>query len=83
MHEGHSLAFVQPGTRIVGVDPEPKVAEPPPNATIVAQTSDDFFVDPVALDGAAIDLAFADGLHSGGADPARRRESGTPQPWTA
>ena len=63
VHEGHSLAFVQPGTRIVGVDPEPKVAEPPPNSTIVAQTSDDFFVDPVALGGAAIDLAFADGLH--------------------
>ena len=63
VHEGHSLAFVQPGTRIVGVDPEPKVAEPPPNTTIVAQTSDDFFADPEALGGAAIDLAFADGLH--------------------
>jgi hypothetical protein len=57
------LAFVQPGTRIVGVDPEPKVAKPPPNTTIVAQTSDDFFADPEALGGAAIDLAFADGLH--------------------
>ncbi|NDH10193.1 MAG: class I SAM-dependent methyltransferase [Actinobacteria bacterium] len=63
VHEGHSLAFVQPGTRIVGVDPEPKVAEPPPNTTIVAQTSDDFFADPGALGGATIDLAFADGLH--------------------
>ena len=63
VHEGHSLAFVQPDTRIVGVDPEPKVAEPPPNATIVAQTSDAFFADPVALEGETIDLAFADGLH--------------------
>ncbi len=63
VHEGHSLVFVQPSTRIVGVDPEPKVAEAPANSTIVAQTSDDFFADPVALRGAKIELAFADGLH--------------------
>ncbi|MEM7525727.1 MAG: class I SAM-dependent methyltransferase, partial [Pseudomonadota bacterium] len=63
VHEGHSLAFVQPGTRIVAIDPEPKVAEPPENAAIVAQTSDDFFADPVALQGETIDLAFADGMH--------------------
>lgn len=63
VHEGHSLAFVQPGTRIVGVDPAPKVAEPPPDTTIVAETSDDFFANPAALRGEAIDLAFADGLH--------------------
>ncbi|MEM8706854.1 MAG: class I SAM-dependent methyltransferase [Actinomycetota bacterium] len=63
VHEGHSLAFVQPGTRIVGIDPAPKVAEPPADTTIVAETSDDFFADPAALLGAPIDLAFADGLH--------------------
>ena len=63
VHEGHSLAFVQPGTRIVGVDPAPKVAEPPPDTTIVAETSDDFFANPAALRGESIDLAFADGLH--------------------
>lgn len=63
VHEGHSLAFVQAGTRIVGVDPEPKVAEPPADTTIVARTSDDFFADPGALKGDTIDLAFADGLH--------------------
>ena len=63
VHEGHSLAFVQPGARIVGVDPAPKVAEPPPDTTIVAETSDDFFANPAALRGEAIDLAFADGLH--------------------
>lgn len=63
VHEGHSLAFVQPGTRTIGVDPEPKVAEPPDGCTIVTATSDDFFADPRALAGERIDLAFADGLH--------------------
>ena len=63
VHEGHSLAFVQPGTRTVGIDPEPKVADPPPGCTVVAQTSDAFFADPSALHGQPIDLAFADGLH--------------------
>ena len=63
VHEGHSLGLVNAGTRIVGVDPEPKVAEPPPDSTIVAQTSDDFFADPLALAEESIDLAFVDGLH--------------------
>lgn len=65
VHEGHSLAFVQPGTRAVGVDPEPKVDEPPENCVIVPATSDDFFADPelVGLLGGPIDLAFVDGLH--------------------
>ena len=65
VHEGHSLTFVQPGTRVVGVDPEPKVDSPPDNTVIVAATSDDFFADPalVGLLGGPIDLAFVDGLH--------------------
>jgi predicted O-methyltransferase YrrM len=63
VHKGLSLAHVQPGTRSVGVDPEPKVATPPAECTIVAATSDDFFADPWALRGQPIDLAFADGLH--------------------
>lgn len=65
VHEGHSLSFVQPGTRAVGVDPEPKVEDPPPDTTIVAATSDDFFADPSMVDliGGPIDLAFVDGLH--------------------
>lgn len=65
VHEGHSLAFVQPGTRAVGVDPEPKVANPPPDTTIVAATSDTFFARPDIDDllGGPIDLAFVDGLH--------------------
>jgi len=65
VHEGHSLSFVQPGTRVVGVDPEPKVETPPDNTVIVPTTSDDFFADPelVGLLGGTIDLAFVDGLH--------------------
>lgn len=65
VHEGHSLSFVQPGTRVVGVDPEPKVESPPADTVIVPATSDDFFADPelVALLGGPIDLAFVDGLH--------------------
>ncbi len=63
VHEGHSLAFVQPGTRVVGVDPDPNVADPPPDFTIVAETSDAFFADPVALGGEPVDLTFVDGLH--------------------
>jgi len=65
VHEGHSLAFVQPGTRAVGVDPEPKVASPPPGCEIVASTSDDFFAraDVGSVLGGPIDLAFIDGLH--------------------
>lgn len=65
VHEGHSLSFVQPGTQVVGVDPEPKVDSPPDNTVIVAATSDDFFADPalVGLLGGPIDLAFVDGLH--------------------
>jgi hypothetical protein len=65
VHEGHSLSFVRPGTRTVGVDPEPKVVDPPDDAVIVAATSDAFFADPelVGLLGGPIDLAFVDGLH--------------------
>ncbi len=63
VHEGHSLAFAQSGTRIVGVDPLPNVADPPPDCTIVALTSDAFFADPRALHGRLVDLAFIDGLH--------------------
>ena len=65
VHEGHSLSFVRPGTRVVGVDPEPKVETPPDNTVIVPTTSDAFFADPalVGLLGGPIDLAFVDGLH--------------------
>jgi len=64
---GASIRFVQPGTRALGVDPEPKIKfELPPNVRIFAQTSDDFFARPglgAELDGLPVDLALIDGMH--------------------
>lgn len=66
VHKGHSLAFVQPGTEVVGVDPEPMLElDPPPSSTIVAATSDGFFTDDehAGLRQKPFDLVFVDGLH--------------------
>lgn len=66
VHKGHSLAFVLPGTRTVGVDPEPMLEQAPPADTvIVADTSDAFFTDDryAALRREPFDLVFVDGLH--------------------
>ena len=63
VNKGDSLTLAQPGTRLIGVDPEPQIETIPDNCTIVAQTSDEFFANPEALDGETIDLGFADGLH--------------------
>ncbi len=67
VHEGHSLGLVGADTRVVGIDPEPKITtELPRSVTIVANTSDAYFASP---EGAApfgddpIDLAFIDGMH--------------------
>ncbi len=63
VHEGHSLALVEPETRIVGIDPAPKIDPTPTNCTIVTATSDEFFANPTALAGEPVDMAFVDGLH--------------------
>jgi len=63
VNQGDSLRLAGPGTRAIGVDPEPQVEDCPAGATIVAATSDEFFAAPTALDGERIDLGFADGLH--------------------
>ncbi|NNE73501.1 MAG: class I SAM-dependent methyltransferase [Acidimicrobiales bacterium] len=66
VHQGHSLAFVQPGTCAVGVDPEPMLnGDAPANCSIVACTSDDFFLDEAHAEHRAkpFDLVFVDGLH--------------------
>ncbi len=65
VHEGHSLRLALPGTRVVGVDPEPRLDGTPPGTTIVTSTSDAFFArsDVDEILGAPPDLVFVDGLH--------------------
>ena len=65
VYKGHSLALAGPQIRVVGVDPEPMVADLGDNAVVVSATSDDFFADAdlLGLLGGPIDLAFVDGLH--------------------
>ena len=66
VNEGHSLALAGPATRLVGVDPEPRVGKlDHPNFTVVPTTSEDFFAchDVQSLLGGPVDLAFVDGLH--------------------
>lgn len=64
---GESIRFAGPGTRAIGVDPQPRVAFPlGPNVSIVAETSDDFFAGHdvrAELGGLPVDLAFIDGMH--------------------
>jgi len=64
---GKTIVLAAPGTRAVGVDPQPKIAAPlGPNVTIVPATSDEFFARPelrAALGGLPLDLAFIDGMH--------------------
>lgn len=65
--QGDSLRFVGPGTRVLAVDPEPRIPFTlPPNVRVFAQTSDDFFARQdvrAELDGLPVDLAFIDGMH--------------------
>jgi len=64
---GVSLRIIDPGTRTLGVDPNPRIEfELPPNVRIFAETSDDFFASHdvrAELGGLPIELAFIDGMH--------------------
>ena len=64
---GRSLAQVLPGTRVVGIDPAPKLAAaPPPNVQVHALRSDEYFAIRDLredLGGLPVDLAFIDGAH--------------------
>ncbi len=64
---GRTLTLALPGTRCVGIDPEPAVEYHLPRSTqLFAETSDDFFAghDLVqVLGGLPVDLAFIDGFH--------------------
>ena len=65
--QGDSIRLVPPGTRAIGVDPEPAIAHPlPSTTTIYAEKSDDFFAQHdlrALLGGAPVALAFIDGMH--------------------
>lgn len=66
VHQGHSLGLVRPQTKILGVDPEPRITTlDHPDWTVVADTSAGFFKshDVSVLLGGPVDLAFVDGLH--------------------
>lgn len=64
---GESLRLVGAQTLALGIDPQPRVSfELPPNNILFAQTSDEFFARrdvPKLLGGAALDMAFIDGMH--------------------
>ncbi|HET7757903.1 MAG TPA: class I SAM-dependent methyltransferase [Steroidobacteraceae bacterium] len=64
---GRSLEQVLPGTRVLGVDPAPRLARAPgANVRIFSLTSDEFFARHdvrAELGGAPVALAFIDGLH--------------------
>jgi predicted O-methyltransferase YrrM len=64
---GKSLRLAAATTRVLGVDPEPRLKRPAgANVRIHAETSDDFFAhhDVIAeLGGERLDLALIDGLH--------------------
>lgn len=65
--EGSSIALAGSATRAIGIDPAPGIRAPlPPNATVFARTSDDFFAQHdlrALLGGLPVDLGFIDGMH--------------------
>ena len=68
VERGAVLGLFAPSTRVVGIDPEPRVGagEILENTSIYPQTSDDFFAenDLQSLLRGPFDLAFIDGLHT-------------------
>jgi hypothetical protein len=65
--DGRSLELARAPTLAIGIDPEPKLAQPPaPNQRVFAETSDAFFANHDVreeLGGLPVDLAFIDGMH--------------------
>lgn len=64
---GESLRLARPPTIAIGIDPEPRLSEPPAaNHEVFAETSDEFFANRdlrTLLGGLPVDLAFIDGMH--------------------
>ena len=65
--KGLALALVLPGTRAIGIDPEPRVCFPLRSGTqVFSEESDSFFAQHDLVDllgGMPVDLAFIDGMH--------------------
>jgi hypothetical protein len=67
VHTGTSFALAQPGTRAVGIDPQPQLRHPVvPPSRVFSKTSDAFFAEhdlSAELGQQPVDLAFLDGMH--------------------
>lgn len=65
--DGSSLRLVKPPVQAIGIDPAPRLAQPPgPNHRIFAETSDAFFANHdlrAELGGLPVDVGFIDGMH--------------------
>lgn len=65
--QGEAFALALAPTRAIGIDPEPRLINPPAaNQMVFAQTSDAFFGGHdlrAELDGLPVELAFIDGMH--------------------
>ena len=67
VNRGNSLTLALPGTRVVGIDPEPRLRHPISRNTRVFPWASDTFFElwdlQEALGGRKVDLAFIDGMH--------------------
>jgi hypothetical protein len=66
LHRGQSLSLARPGTRALGIDPQPELDyELPEDAQAFFLPSDTFFevYDLEEVLGGRVDLAFVDGMH--------------------
>lgn len=65
--QGETLVLARAPTLAIGVDPEPRLVNPPPaHIRVFGQTSDRFFADydlRTEFRGLPLDLAFIDGMH--------------------
>jgi hypothetical protein len=65
--QGRSLKLAKPPTQAIGIDPEPRLLEPPAaNQRVFAEASDAFFEKRdlrQEFGGLPVDLAFIDGMH--------------------
>lgn len=66
VHYGRAIVLAEPGTRCLGIDPEPMIEKTLPESTVIVEsTSDDFFDHQTVADqlGQPADMGFIDGRH--------------------